>query len=232
MVLIPGGMFLMGSPEMEEGHNNLESPQHEVMVAPFYMGKFTVTQEQWEAIMESKPSMYEGATHPVKAVSWSDAAKLCAQLSKQTGRIYRLPSEAEWEYACRAGTTTPFHFGETITSEIANYNGNYTYAFGPKGIYRKQTTDVGSFPPNDFGLYDMHGNVWEWCADPWHENYEGAPADGRMWKTGEETPLRVLRGGSVSNLPIVLRCACRLRLLRGFRPGNWGIRVVSPVSSQ
>jgi formylglycine-generating enzyme required for sulfatase activity len=230
MVYIPGGTFLMGSPETENGHNIAESPQHKVTVAPFYIGKFPLTQEQWEAVMGAKPSMFEGAKRPVKAISWRDAVELCEQISQQTGCIYRLPSEAEWEYACRARTTTPFHFGETMTSKLANYNGNYTYAFGPKGAYRRQTTDVGSFPPNAFGLHDMHGNVWEWCADPWHETYEGAPPDGRTWKTGGDASLRLLRGGSWSNLPIVLRCACRFRLPQSFRPGNWGVRLVTAVS--
>lgn len=219
----------MGSPKIEKGHNTLESPQHKVTVEPFYMGKVPLTQEQWNAIMGTGPSVFEGEKYPVRAISWRDAVELCHEISKRTGRVYTLPSEAQWEYACRARTTTPFHFGETITPRLANYNGNYSYASGPKGIYRRQTTVVGSFPPNAFGLYDMHGNIWEWCADPWHETYEGAPSDGRIWETGENTHLRILRGGSWSNLPIVLRSACRLRLGQSIKPGNWGVRLVSPV---
>jgi formylglycine-generating enzyme required for sulfatase activity len=142
-------------------------------------------------------------------------------LSKATGREYRLPSEAEWEYACRAGTTTPFHFGETITTDLANYNGNYTYGSGSKGQYRKQTTDVGSFPANAFGLHDMHGNVWEWCQDTWHENYNGAPTDGSAWVDENANQNRmILRGGSWYNNPrtAVLRIA-QLRCGRqGLQP--------------
>jgi formylglycine-generating enzyme required for sulfatase activity len=143
-------------------------------------------------------------------VSWDDAIEFCARLSKATGREYRLPSEAEWEYACRAGTTTPFHFGETITTDLANYNGNYTYGSGSKGQYRKQTTDVGSFPANAFGLHDMHGNVWEWCQDTWQENYNGAPTDGSAWvyENANQNSM-ILRGGSWLNGPWDCRSAYR-----------------------
>ncbi len=133
---------------------------------------------------------------------WNSASKL----SEKTGKTYRLPSEAEWEYACRAGTTTPFYFGETITPDLVNYDGNYPYGAAPKGLYRKQTTDVGSFPPNPFGLYDMHGNVWEWCSDRWHDNYNGAPTDGSSWETGRDNN-RVQRGGSWNSNAVVCRCA-------------------------
>ncbi|WP_148292429.1 formylglycine-generating enzyme family protein, partial [Planktothrix prolifica] len=122
-----------------------------------------------------------GSHRPVENVSWYDAVEFCARLLQRTGRPYRLPSEAQWEYACRAGTTTPFYFGETLTSDLANYDGTETYAEEPKGIYRQETTPVGQFPPNAFGLYDLHGNFWEWCADPWHENYQGAPTQGEVW---------------------------------------------------
>jgi formylglycine-generating enzyme required for sulfatase activity len=134
------------------------------------MGKYEVTQAQYQAIMGNNPSNFKGEKRPVEQVSWNDAVKFCEELSKKTGRAYRLPSEAEWEYAARAGTDTPFHFGETITTDLANYNGNFTYASAPKGEYRKETTDVGIFPPNSFGLYDMCGNVWEWCLDKYHNN--------------------------------------------------------------
>jgi eukaryotic-like serine/threonine-protein kinase len=174
MMAIPGGRFLMGSPETEVQRYSSESPQHEVTVAPFFLGKYAVTQAQWRAVaalpkverdLDAAPSYFKGANRPVEGVSWYDAVEFCQRLSQASGRKYRLPSEAEWEYACRAGTTTPFHFGETITAELANYDGNSTSANAPKGKYRNQTTNVGSFPPNSFGLYDMHGNVWEWCAD-------------------------------------------------------------------
>jgi formylglycine-generating enzyme required for sulfatase activity len=130
-------------------------------------------------------------------------------LRQKTGREYRLPSEAEWEYACRAGTTTPFHFGETITTELANYDGNFTYASEPKGKYLKKTTDVGSFTPNAFGLYDMHGNVWEWCQDDWHDNYIDAPKDGSGWTSQSGIILKVLRGGSWLGSPQDCRSASR-----------------------
>jgi formylglycine-generating enzyme required for sulfatase activity len=190
MVAIPGGQFLMGSPENEPQRHDSESPQHTVTVQPFFMGKFPVTQAQWAAVavlekveidLELDPSYFKGANRPVEQVSWNHAIEFCARLSNKTGKSYRLPSEAEWEYACRAGTTTPFYFGETITTELANYNGNTTYGSGIKGQYRQQTTDVGIFPPNPFGLFDMHGNIWEWCQDEWHQNYNEAPTDGSAW---------------------------------------------------
>jgi formylglycine-generating enzyme required for sulfatase activity len=196
MVFIPAGTFMMGSPENEKERYSSESPQHRVTVQPFLMSKYTVTQSQWQAMMGENPSSFKGKNRPVEKVSYDDVVKFCQRLSEKTGKAYRLPSEAEWEYACRAGTTAPFSFGETITTDLVNYNGNYPYASAPKGVYRGKTTDVGSFPPNAFGLYDMHGNVWEWCADPWHDNYEGANTDGSVWKeSGDEGPV-VLRGGS------------------------------------
>ena len=174
MVYIPGGTFMMGSPESEKERRDGERPQHRVTVPAFFMAKYLVTQQQWKAVMGNNLSHFKGANRPVERVSWNDAVKFCQKLSQKTGRDYLLPSEAEWEYACRARTSTPFYLGETITTDLANYNGNYTYGNEPKGKYRGETTDVGIFPPNAFGLYDMHGNVWEWCADYWHENYNGA----------------------------------------------------------
>jgi formylglycine-generating enzyme required for sulfatase activity len=171
---------------------------------------------------------------PVECVNWFKAVEFCKRLSRLTGRNYRLPSEAEWEYACRAGTTTPFHFGETINTELANYRGtdnkehnwSGSYGDGPKGEYRKQTTPVGQFPANAFGLYDMHGNVWEWCADELHDNYAGAPTDGSIWLNGnkDKSPLR---GGSWANIPLTCRSAFRVifyrRVVLNF---NTGFRVV------
>ncbi|TAG86585.1 MAG: hypothetical protein EAZ18_25495, partial [Oscillatoriales cyanobacterium] len=178
MIAIPGGSFVMGSPSTESGRSDNEGQQRTVTVAPFFMGKYEVTQAQYQAVMGNNPSRFKGAKRPVEQVSWNEAVEFCRKLTQKTGKSYRLPSEAEWEYACRAGTTTPFYFGDTITPDLVNYDGNYPYGAAPKGLYRQQTTDVGSFPPNSFGLYDMHGNVWEWCSDKYHGNYSGAPTDG------------------------------------------------------
>jgi formylglycine-generating enzyme required for sulfatase activity len=211
MVYIPKGTFLMGSPENEENRSNNESLQHEVTVMPFYIGKFPITQAQWNILMGRNPSRFKNAKRPVENVSWYDALEFCKRLSKKTGHPYRLPSEAEWEYACRAGTTTPFHFGEAIMPDLANYDCRKKYASGIQGTFRKRTTNVGSFPPNAFGLYDMHGNIWEWCADPWHSDYHGAPSDGRVWESKGEDSFRILRGGSWCNDPRDCRSASRDR---------------------
>ncbi|MCZ8104563.1 MAG: formylglycine-generating enzyme family protein, partial [Burkholderiales bacterium] len=146
---------------------------------------------------------------PVERVNWYDAVEFCARLSKLTVREYRLPSEAEWEYACRAGTKTPFHFGETITADLANYRATETYADEPTGEYRQQTTPVGQFPPNAFGLYDMHGNVWEWCADTWHDNYKDAPRNGSAWTKNGDDNRSQIRGGSWFSIPYYCRSAFR-----------------------
>ncbi|WP_144874811.1 formylglycine-generating enzyme family protein, partial [Hyella patelloides] len=259
MVAIPRGRFMMGSPEGEGSDN--EKPQHEVSVPSFFMGKYPVTQAQWREIaslpkvernLKPDPSEFKGDKLPVETVSWYDAVEFCQRLSRQTGKEYRLPSEAEWEYACRSvisdqlsvtsGELTveewnekynqPFHFGETITSELANYNTKETYADEPKGKRRGETTLVGQFPPNAFGLYDMHGNVWEWCADEWHDNYEGAPTDGSAWiddneeenvntenesyssKNDKNFVYSPLRGGSWLNHPVDCRSASRLTFYR------------------
>jgi formylglycine-generating enzyme required for sulfatase activity len=236
MVAIPGGTFLMGSPESEPERAEDEGPQHIVTIQPFFMGKFPVTQAQWQAVarlpkvnidLAPEPSRFKGVNRPVERVSWYEAVEFCARLSKATGREYRLPSEAEWEYACRAGTTTPFHFGETISPELANYDANYTYASGSKGIYRGQTTEVGSFSANAFGLYDMHGNVREWCADHRHENYHGAPTDGSAWLSEDENHSRLMRGGSWNNNPQNCRSAYRNYNRPGARNNSYvGFRVV------
>ncbi|MFN9622346.1 MAG: formylglycine-generating enzyme family protein [Cyanobacteriota bacterium] len=169
---------------------------------------------------------------PVEDVSWEDATEFCARLSQRTGRRYTLPSEAQWEYACRAGTTTPFHYGPTLTTELANYNGFSTYANGPKGEFRKQSTPVGMFPANAWGLQDMHGNVWEWCLDHWHESYEGAPTDGSAWLDGEglnrnenKRKARLLRGGSWPHVPGLCRSACRFSNSPDLRFDVVGFRV-------
>lgn len=238
MVAIPGGTFMMGSPDTEAERRDNENPQHSVNVAPFYMGKFTVTQAQWRAVaalpqvnrkLDANPSNFKGDTLPVETISWHDAIEFCARLSKKKRRTYRLPSEAEWEYACRAGTTTPFHFGKTITTDLTNYNGNKTYGSGSKGIYRKKTTPVSRFQvANNCGLYDMHGNVWEWCADHWHHSYQGAPTDGRAWIDGNNNDNRphLRRGGSWFSLPRDCRSASRYFNVAGIGYGSLGFRVV------
>ncbi|NER38650.1 MAG: formylglycine-generating enzyme family protein [Oscillatoria sp. SIO1A7] len=227
MVSIPGGTFMMGSPDSEKDSDSDEKPQHRLRVPGFFMGKYQVTQAQWQAVMGNNPSYFKGEDLPVELITWYNAEKFCKELSQKTGRAYRLPSEAEWEYACRAGTTRPFHFGATITTDLANYNGNYTYEREPRGKYREQTTPVGSFPANAFGLYDMHGNVWEWCQDAWHDNYQGAPTDGTARVANKQSgDLRILRGGSWFSLPGHCRGACRNDNGPIFRRWDSGFRVV------
>jgi len=209
MVALPGGIFQMGSPS-HAGYED-ERPQHPVSIAPFLMGKYEVTQEQWLAVMgKSLDFRCVGPRLPVDRVSWKAAREFCERLAKKTRRAYRLPSEAEWEFACRAHTNTPFYFGPTITTDLVNYVGEHLFALEPKGIYRHCSTEGGSFPPNEFGLYDMHGNLWEWCADTWHDDYVGAPVDGSAWE-GRSARFRVLRGGSWHEIPGHCRSAVRLK---------------------
>nr|WP_293151017.1 formylglycine-generating enzyme family protein [Okeania sp. SIO2C9] len=260
MVLIPDGSFTMGAPESEEGSNDDERPQHNVTISAFLMGRYPVTQEQWRAIasrtdlkvnldLNPDPSYFKEAyqnidrwRRPVENVNWYEAVEFCERLSKLTEKNYRLPSEAEWEYACRAGTTTPFHFGETITTDLANYRGTEdeemqrsgSYGEGPKGEYREQTTPVGYFDVvNSFGLSDMHGNVWEWCADEWHDNYENAPTDGKPWLNGDDT-CSPLRGGSWDNVPLYCRSAFRddYFIRRDTHYDTFGFRIVCSGGSE
>jgi formylglycine-generating enzyme required for sulfatase activity len=230
MVQIPVGEFVMGSPAEEAGRQDNEGPQRAVTVPSFFIGRFQVTQAQYEAVMGQNPSRFKGADRPVEQVSWDDAVAFCENLSGLVGRTYRLPSEAEWEYACRAKTTTPFNVGPTITTDLANYNGNETYGNGPKGIFREETTDGGSFPPNAFGLYDMHGNVWEWCLDHWHDTYDGAPTDGSAWLSSVESNSRLLRGGSWFTDPTICRSAYRGRDARDNQYHYIGFRLVCASS--
>jgi formylglycine-generating enzyme required for sulfatase activity len=220
MVEIPGGTFKMGSPENEPDREKAESPQHKVTVASFFMAEFPVTQTQWREIASLRPIkrwlnldpsdfkfysqgdlIVKGDLLPVECVSWHDAIEFCARLRRLTGKNYRLPSEAEWEYACRARTTTAYSFGKNLDQSLANYGQNVG-----------QTTPLGSYRPNAFGLQDMHGNVWEWCDDRWHQNHEKAPINGRSWNENHsQSGTRVLRGGSCSNILWNCRSAYRIR---------------------
>ena len=265
MLYIPEGEYWMGSPEDEKDRYDDESPQHKVKISPFFMGQTPITEAQWRFVANLPQEQQElnlnpsdnGDDHPVVKVNWQDAIEFCARLSRYTRRNYRLPSEAEWEYACRAlplekqspqnpkseiRNSFPFHFGETITSDLANYDGSVIYQEEPTGEDRGKTTPVTTFKPNAFGLYDMHGNVWEWCLDPWHENYNNAPTDGRIWDEEndnryqnilssidvlmEDTRNHVLRGGSWNTDPWYCRSAFRSYF--DSRDDDFGFRVVSP----
>jgi formylglycine-generating enzyme required for sulfatase activity len=236
MLWIPPGRFWMGSPASEPERYDDEGPQHEVQLQGFFLARTPISQAQWTVVaswpkvkreLDPDPCFFKGADRPVERVSWNDAMEFCRRLSQRTKRAYTLPSEAQWEYACRAGTTTPFHGGDTLSEELANYNGGEAYGDGLKGKAWGQTTPVGMFPANAWGLQDMHGNVWEWCADHWHDNYEGAPEDGRPWL--DENALgcqrRLLRGGSWAALPRGCRSAYRLRGHPDDRLNHWGFRV-------
>ncbi len=234
MVRIPGGKFLMGAAEGEVDASEWEYPQHEVIVPEFWTGKYAVTQEQWAAVaalekidcdLTKDPAYFKGAKRPVEGISWKAAVEFCKRLSQRSKWTYALPSEAQWEYACRAGTTTPFHFGETLSLSIANYYAYETYGSGEEGELRRQTTEVGSFPGNAFGLYDMHGNVYEWCQDDWHDSYEGAPTNGDAWKSLEKNDNKVRRGGSWCDNPGVCRSAQRGLNTPDFANYNFGFRV-------
>jgi formylglycine-generating enzyme required for sulfatase activity len=231
----------MGSDEREEGSNSDEYPRHEVRVASFYMGKFLVTQQQWYQVaalprvnhdLHPEVSYFKrGSNYPVEQVSWLEAVEFCDRLSNYTQKTYRLPSEAEWEYACRAGTNTPFYFGETIDTKLANYDGNSTYGKGQRGEKRKQTTPVNNFSPNAFGLHDMHGNVWEWCLDHWHDNYQGTLGDGSAWNSlniDKDHP-RLLRGGSWDYDAVFCRSSQRNGSSPEERKSNIGFRVVCVI---
>ncbi len=224
LVEIPPGAFMMGSAAFKAYDD--ERPRHWVRISSFLLGKYPITQEQWKAVMgRDKAYRCKGPHRPADRLSWQDANDFCTKLSKKIGKPYRLPAEAEWEYACRAGTATPFSCGETLTTELANYVGEWTYQQEPKGVYRHEATDVGSFPPNAFGLYDMHGNVWEWCEDTWHEDYSGAPTDGAAWTSGGSLEYSVLRGGSWHEPPANCRSATRVKMLSSEADDCFGFRV-------
>ncbi len=252
MIVIPAGRFLMGSPEGELERRDDER-QREVQVAVFAIGKYAVTVGQFKRFVEAKgyptdaetgggcyyrtgsewkqdadknwrnPGFPQTDNHPVVGVSWNDAMVYVDWLSEQTGQQYRLPTEAEWEYACRAGTARPFYFGETISTDQANYVGNYVYGKGRKGVYRQKTVEVGQFPANAWGLHDMHGNVWEWIGSEYDEKYGGTELRGVSDRNSGGP--RVLRGGSWFNGPGRLRSAARYRFIPRFRNLTVGFRL-------
>jgi formylglycine-generating enzyme required for sulfatase activity len=263
MVSIPGGSFTMGSPADEPQRQPNEGPQHHVTLAHFSIGASPVTQAQWSAVvmahpgkihrdLDPSPSFFKGIDLPVESITWNQADEFCLRLAEITGRAYRLPSEAEWEYACRAGTLTPFNFGPTIIPDLANYCGtggavcgdsygksiasdvyndvkyqSGAYGLGPAGVFRATTTRPGTFPPNRFGLYDMHGNVWEYCLDKWAESYANTPRDGSAYLSGPRDSTRLLRGGSWSHNPALCRSAYRDLIAPGEAgwQGRIGLRV-------
>ena len=237
MVVLPTGEFQMGSPEKERGRGTDEGPQHRVLIdKPFAVGKYEVTFAQWDACVgeggcSHKPSD-EGwgrGRRPVVNVSWHDARQFADWLTRKTGKPYHLLSEAEWEYAARAASNLvdappPFSTGATINYKQANYDANFVYAGGQMGVYRQKTLDVGSFPKNAFGLYDMHGNAWEWVEDCYHDSYAGAPNDGTPVVSGD-CSLHILRGGAWNYQPQYLRSAYRYASAPGVRMENAGLRV-------
>ena len=223
MVLVPAGTFMMGSPD-DQGYVT-ERPQHQVSVPAFYVSKYEVTQKQYQALMGINTSEFQGEDLPVENVSWRFAEDYCDRLSQVTGRKYRLPTEAEWEYACRAGTTTNYAFGNSLSASQANFDAGSIGGNAQPGVNRQRTTPVGSFKPNGFGLYDMHGNVWEWCLDVYHDSYNGAPVDGSAWT--DVSGSRVVRGGSWISRADALRSAVRERGEEEFESAGIGFRVVT-----
>jgi formylglycine-generating enzyme required for sulfatase activity len=267
MAAIPAGSFIMGSPPYEPERRANEGPQHAVTMRPFFIGAWPITQAQWLAVTTAHPqkasralnpfpSFFKGADLPVETISWNEADEFCRRLAELTGREYRLPSEAEWEYACRAQSTGPFNVGPTITTDLANYcgrggavcgenngrsiasdvydgvtYGSGAYDQGPVGIFRGTSTVPGTFPPNRFGLYDMHGNVWEYCLDVATPSYVDAPADGSANISGSPGAERILRGGSWSHNPAICRSAYRDSIAPdnpGWQ-GRIGLRVVCVI---
>lgn len=223
MMQIPAGNFLMGSAADDPEASDSERPQHEVTVPRFFMANTPITQAQWRVVaampqmdleLTSDPSRSKGDDRPVEQVNWHEATEFCQRLFVKTGLDYRLPSEAEWEYACRAGTETAYHCGPQITQELANFNGG-------------QTTSVKAYPSNRWGLYDMHGNVWEWCEDDYHRSYDDPLQDGSAWVYFDRSNTRrILRGGSWFNAPRACRSASRNGHAPDYRVGNIGFRVV------
>ena len=238
MVKIPAGKFLMGSPESEAGRSSHEGPQRRTSVRSFFVARLPVTQALWRSIAQGpvvlhklnpNPSHFAGDNLPVENVSWYEAVEFCERLAQRASRAYRLLSESEWEYACRAGTTTPFSFGETITNELVNYDGRLPYGSGPKGAGREQTSVVGTLGgANGFGLFDFHGNVWEWCCDAWYENY-GIVSGGKESNRVGNSESRVLRGGSWFNAGRLCRSAYRWHSAPESKSNTIGFRVALDI---
>ncbi len=232
MVFIPAGQFQIGSPINEAGRSDEESPRHIIDIPAFFMSRFPITQRQWKILMDNNPAIFIGnGDRPVETVSWNDAQEFCRKLADRTGKPYRLPSESEWEYACRAGTLTAFSFGEAIAANLANYNlANYnlasSYKYAPAGLSNASTTEVGTYPANAFGLHDLHGNVWEWCADVWHDDYDLLPKDGTAWTTGGDRSCRVVRGGSWRDPADYCRSAKRYKNATNQGDRYTGLRIV------
>jgi len=233
MVVVRAGQLVEGSPPSEVGRSINEGPQHQVTINSYFaVARFETTFAEWDSCVteggcEYSPSDrgWGRAQHPVIGVSWLDVQQYVIWLSKRTGVKYRLLTEAEWEYAARGGTTTAFSTGETITGDDANFDARYTYGDGHKGEYRKHATRVGTFNSNAFGLYDMHGNVWEWVQDCWHKDYTEVPQEGTgsPYKCNERA--RVLRGGSWVDTARNLRSAHRNRNVPEYRHPTVGFRV-------
>lgn len=237
MVVIPPGAFWMGAPVTDPERFDWEGPRHLVTLSkPFALGRYAVTFEEYDhfCVLEKKAKPNDNGwgrgKHPVINVSWEEVKAYCIWLSEETGRTYRLPSEAEWEYACRAGTAKAFWWGDTITPDQANYDGSIAYHDGSKGKYRQQAVVVSEFQPNPFGLYQMHGNVWEWCEDEWHDNYLGAPTDGSIWISADHPDdSRVVRGGSWNFNPYWLRAAYRTNFMVTERLSILGFRLAAEL---
>jgi formylglycine-generating enzyme required for sulfatase activity len=259
MIVVPVGRFVMGSLSSEPDRSDAEGPHHEVAIGkPFAVGRFAVARGEYETFVREanhaigdkcwtyegdkweertgrsyrNPGFTQDDRHPVVCVNWDDARAFAGWLSDKTGKTYRLFSEAEREYVTRAGTTTPFWWGSSITPKQANYNGNYTYeGGGSRGEYRKHTMPVDSFEPNPWSLYQVHGNVWEWTEDCWHENYQQAPADGSAWTTAcSDSSRRVVRGGSWIDRPQGLRSAIRVKRVAGYRDYVHGFRLARTLN--
>ncbi|HLK80651.1 MAG TPA: formylglycine-generating enzyme family protein [Xanthobacteraceae bacterium] len=238
MVVAPKGSFIMGPPDSELNRARYEGPQHRVTFArPFAVGRFAVTFEEWDACVSDggcrgyspNEESWGRDRRPAINVSWNDANAYVAWLSVKTGKSYRLLSEAEREYAARAGTRTAFRWGRAISPRQANYNGAYIYGDPPIGEYRQRAVAVDSFRSNRWGFFQVHGNVWEWTQDCWHANYVGAPADGSAWESGRRD-YRIVRGGSWATYPGDLRSAVRGRFAADFRSDSLGFRVARTLA--